>query len=84
LRWQEQLREAGAAVETFHIGAIYEPEHLAEWYERKRDAVDVGILHGGLCDADGVPLKDVNDVVKSGAVIVHDDAMSEAARCWDF
>ena len=84
LRWQEQLREAGAAVETFHIGAIYEPEHLAEWYDRKRNAADVGILHSGLCDADGVPLKDVNDVVKAGAVLVHDDAMSEAARCWDF
>lgn len=83
-RWQGQLCEAGAAVEPFYIGNIYEAKSYKAWSRGELPAADVGILTQGLRMQDGTAVKDVNDLVKAGDGVIFSDEIREAFRAWDF
>jgi len=84
LRWEEQLTGAGAAVESFFVGPVYEPGSLARWYAREIDAAAVEMIEPGLCDAEGKPVKDVNDLIRAGPEVLGREEVRAAARAWDF
>lgn len=84
LRWEEQLTGAGAAVESFFVGPVYEPASLARWYAREIDAAEVAVVEPGLCDAAGKPVKDVNDLIRAGPEVLGREEVRAAARAWDF
>ena len=83
LRWQEQLQAAGAAVECFFVGPIYEPEDLAAWGKGEMKAAEVRVIEPGLKNRDGVGIKDVNDLVADEHALELDEVRA-AARAWDF
>jgi hypothetical protein len=84
MRWEEQLTSAGAAVESFFVGPVYEPGSLARWYKREIDAAAVEVVEPGLCDAEGKPVKDVNDLIRAGPEVLGREEVRAAARAWDF
>jgi hypothetical protein len=83
-RWQEQLQAAGAAVRTFNLGPIYNAAHFAEWAAGTRLAADVGIDTPGFTRADGVPVKDLNDLVLCGPSVTDDPWVRDAFCDWEF
>ena len=84
MRWEEQLCDAGAAVESFFVGSVYEPDSLGRWYAREIDAAEVAVVEPGLCDAEGKPVKDVNDLIRAGPEVMGREEVRAAARAWDF
>lgn len=84
LRWEEQLTGAGAAVESFFVGPVYEPASLARWYAREIDAAAVAVVCAGLTDVEGKPVKDVNDLIRAGPEVMGREEVRAAARAWDF
>lgn len=83
LRWQNQLQAAGAAVECFFVGPIYEPDDLAAWHAGTMKAAEVRVIEPGLKDRDGKAIKDVNDLIRCPDVLAMDEVRA-AARAWDF
>lgn len=84
MRWEEQLTGAGAAVESFFVGPVYEPGSLNRWYAREIDAAEVAVVCPGLMDAEGKPVKDLNDLIRAGPVVMGREEVRAAARAWDF
>lgn len=84
MRWEEQLTSAGAAVESFFVGPVYDAASLARWYAREIDAAEVVIHEPGLCDASGKGIKDVNDLIRAGPDVLGREEVRVAARAWDF
>ncbi|TXH46640.1 MAG: hypothetical protein E6Q97_29100 [Desulfurellales bacterium] len=83
-RWQTQLAEAGAAVELFYVGDLYNPDHVREWHEGERAAGEIEIVQEGLLKADGSKVKDLNDVVHCTEDVQWSDDIREAMCAWDF
>lgn len=83
-RWQGQLIEAGAAVETFSVGPVYDPAHLAEWGRCERAAAEVAVLEPGLQLPDGTPVKDLNDLARAAPEVRYHPDVRAAFTCWDF
>ena len=81
-RWSEQLLNAGAAVETFTVGPIYDPTHVTAWGEGKIKAAEIGIMEPGYVRADGAPVKDVNDLALCNAEIVDSPQVRDAFCEW--
>ena len=85
-RWSGQLCEAGAAVETFCVGPVYEPEDLRVWGSTWGPMWSgaVRVLEGGLTLPSGAPVKDVNDLARCSADVLESADVREAFRVWDF
>ena len=83
-RWSEQLTEAGAAVETFCVGPIYEAAGIAAWGRGDVLAAAVPVLHAGLTLPSGAPVKDVNDLARCSRAVLESADVREAFRSWDF
>ncbi|WP_395739316.1 CHC2 zinc finger domain-containing protein [Prosthecobacter sp.] len=83
LRWQGQLQEAGAAVEPFCVGPIYDKEDLKAWYRGELSADEVGIVEEGLKDREGKGIKDVNDLIRCPGLLELEEVRA-AVRAWDF
>jgi hypothetical protein len=83
-RWQTQLTEAGAAVELFYVGDLFNADHVREWQEGERAAGEIEILQEGLLTADGRKVKDLNDVVHCTEEVQASDDIREAMCVWDF
>jgi hypothetical protein len=83
-RWQGQLTEAGAAVELFYVGDIFNPEHVGEWHEGKRLAGEIEVMVEGYKMKDGGKVKDLNDLAKCGEDVIESQDVEQAMRAWDF
>jgi hypothetical protein len=83
-RWQQQLTAAGAVVETYDLGPLYEPDSLRGYYAGTVPAGEVEVLRPGLIQADGRPVKDLNDLARCEAEVVDSDEVRQAFFDWDF
>jgi hypothetical protein len=83
-RWSDQLTEAGAAVECFYVGDIFEPFHLATWHNGEIKAAEIGIIEPGFVKPDGSKVKDLNDLALCGEDVTKCDDVREAFTVWDF
>lgn len=83
-RWQGQLTAAGAAVETFSVGPIYDPAGLQAWGRGELPGAEVPVRHPGLALPDGRPVKDLNDLALCSREVRESADVREAFRCWDF
>ena len=83
-RWSAQLVAAGAAVETFCVGPVYDTADLQAWGRGDMKAADVKIITPGLTLPDGTPVKDLNDLAKCGDEVLASDDVRQAFREWDF
>lgn len=83
-KWQAQMQEAGAAVECFYVGDVYETGSLAAWQRGEIESKDVVVDLPGFADAEGKRCKDVNDIIKAGESVFMHEAIREAAKDWDF
>lgn len=84
LRWTEQLTEAGAAVETFYVGDLYEPESVARWHRGEITAAEVEVILAGYVGKDGSKVKDVNDLAQCSDEVLRSDDVKQAITVWDF
>lgn len=83
LRWQGQLQEAGAAVECFFVGPVYDAVDMELWYAGDLPADQVRVKEPGLKDAEGQGIKDVNDLIQCPGLLKLEEVQA-AARAWDF
>jgi len=83
-RWTEQLTAAGATVETFNLGPAYEAESLSAYYRGEIGPEAVEVLVPGLVRADGLPVKDLNDLALCEAETVDSSEIREAFFDWEF
>lgn len=85
-RWTLQLTGAGAAVETFCVGPIYDAGALGEWSRCAGPAWSgsVPVLADGLRLPSGELVKDLNDLALCGEDVLMSADVREAFRCWDF
>lgn len=83
-RWAGQLTEAGAAVETFNLGPVYDSESLLKWAAGEIKAAEVAVMMPGFEMPDGTPVKDLNDLAKCSASVLGMADVRDAFRLWDF
>ncbi len=83
-RWQRQLQDAGAAVETFNVGPIWEPESVAAWGRGEIAGAEMEVRVPGLVAPDGSAVGDLNDLAKCGDEVCWGDDVRQAMRVWDF
>ena len=85
-RWSEQLCAAGAAVQCFNVGPIYDGRSLRDWMTTPgpmwSGAVDVKL--DGLRLPDGKLVKDLNDLAKCDAEVADSPEVRRAFKHWDF
>jgi len=84
VRWSDQLREAGAAVETFYVGDVYEKASVKSWHEGDLRAAEVQVISEGFRKADGSVVKDLNDLALCAPDVVGCDDVRQAMTVWDF
>lgn len=83
-RWTEQLTAAGAAVECFYVGNLYDPYDVKRWHEGEILAGEIQVIEEGLVKMDGSPVKDLNDVVYCAPEVQKGEDLRQAFVCWDF
>lgn len=83
-RWTNQLTTAGAAVEWFYVGDIYNPDDVDKWHAGEMAAAEIRVNEPGFTLPDGEKAKDVNDLVKCGNDVVTCDDVRQAMTVWDF
>lgn len=83
-RWAGQLTEAGAAVETFNLGPVYDSGSLLKWAAGDIKAAEVTVMMPGFEMPDGTPVKDLNDLAKCSASVLGMADVRDAFRLWDF
>jgi len=83
-RWSAQLTEAGAAVEVFYVGDIYDPDDVARWHEGEIQAADVKVETPGFVKPDGTVTKDLNELALCADDVVRSDDVRQAMTAWDF
>lgn len=83
-RWGQQLNAAGAVVETFCVGPVYERQSLRGWSRGEVPAAEVVVEVPGLLMPDGKAVKDLNDLAKCGPEVLRDENVVQAFRHWDF
>jgi hypothetical protein len=83
-RWSVQLCEAGAAVETFCVGPIYDTMSIAAWGRGELTSDEVQVLHAGLTLPSGAAVKDLNDLARCAPSVLESADVREAFRSWDF
>ena len=83
-RWQEQLSGAGAPVETFYVGDIFDSEDVVRWHEGEILAADIKVLVPGYLTQDGEKVKDMNDLAKCPEDVLGSDDVRQAMTDWDF
>jgi len=83
-RWSAQLVAAGAAVETFCVGPVYDTANLQAWGRGDIKAAAVKVITPGLMLPDGSAVKDLNDLAKCSDEVLSSDDVRQAFRQWDF
>lgn len=83
-RWQDQLSEAGATVETFCVGDVFDRADLDRWHEGELLAAEIKIRVPGYLTQDGAKVKDLNDLAKCGEDVAGSDDVRQAMTDWDF
>jgi hypothetical protein len=84
VRWSDQLRDAGAAVESFYVGDVYEKASVKSWHEGDLRAAEVQVISEGFRKADGSVVKDLNDLALCEASVVGSDEVVEGFVEWGF
>lgn len=84
VRWQAQLQAAGAAVMTFCVGDVYEPESLKAWYRGEIQAAEMVVQVPGYVKRDGTRVKDLNDLVFCDDSVLGSADVRAVFRWWDF
>lgn len=83
-RWQAQLQAAGAVVETFCVGPIYEGLDVKRWQAGEIRAAEIAVRYAGLQLPDGALVKDLNDLARCAPEVREAEQIREAFTQWDF
>lgn len=83
-RWTRELTEAGAAVATFCVGPVYEPADVRAWSKGEMSAEQMRLCVGGLTQADGAMVKDVNDLALCTETVWGSESVRRAFCDWSF
>jgi hypothetical protein len=83
-RWERELTEAGASVENFSVGPIYEPDDVAAWGRGEMGAEAIRVRVPGLTKPDGSLVKDVNDLALCPASVTDAPEIKDAFCAWAF